>query len=111
MEPSYVISEISCIISENHLQLNKSKIAVVRQHKRQVVTGIVVNNKLQAPKNYRRSIRLEMYYCMKYGIDSHISRSTKILSSAIERIRFCQSMLGKINYCLQLNSKNTETIY
>lgn len=108
MDPSYVISEISHIISENHLQLNKSKIAVVRQHKRQVVTGIVVNNKLQAPKNYRRSIRLEMYYCMKYGIDSHISRSTKILSSAIDRIKFCQSMLGKINYCLQLNSKDTE---
>jgi len=108
MNPSDIISGVSRIVSEHHLQINKSKTAVFRPHKRQVVTGVVVNNKIQAPKDYRRSIRLEMHYCMKYGIESHILRATKRSSDAVDRVKFCQSMLGKINYCLQLNSKDTE---
>ena len=108
MNPSDIISGVSRIVSEHHLQINKSKTAVIRPHKRQVVTGVVVNNKIQASKDYRRSIRLEMHYCMKYGIESHISRATKRSSDAVDRVKFCQSMLGKINYCLQLNGKDTE---
>lgn len=107
MNPAHVISEVSRIVAGNHLQINRDKIAVVKQHNRQIVTGIVVNEKLQATKDYRRSIRLEMYYCKKYGIDSHIQRSSK-LTKKIDATKYCKSMLGKINYCLQLNGKDME---
>lgn len=46
MNPSDIISGVSRIVSEHHLQINKSKTAVIRPHKRQVVTGVVVNNKI-----------------------------------------------------------------
>ena len=32
------------------------------------VTGIVINEKPQAPIGYRRKIRQEMYYISKYGL-------------------------------------------
>lgn len=108
MNPSDIISGVSRIVSEHHLQINKSKTAVIRPHKRQVVTGVVVNNKIQAPKDYRRSIRFEMHFCMKYGVESHVSRSKKEPNNSVDSVKFCQSMLGKINYCLQLNNKDTE---
>lgn len=107
MNPSYVISEVSKIVTANYLKINKDKIAVVRQHDRQIVTGVVVNEKLQASKDYRKSIRLEMHYCQKYGIDGHLQRRPEAFGK-VESIKYCQSMLGKINYCLQLNGKDTE---
>lgn len=107
MNPSYVISEVSKIVATNNLRINKDKITVVRQHDRQTVTGVVVNEKLQAPKDYRKLIRLEMHYCQKYGIDSHLQRRNETVEK-IDVIKYCQSMLGKINYCLQLNGKDVE---
>lgn len=107
MSPSSVISGVSKIITANNLRLNKEKTTVVRQCNRQIVTGVVVNKKLQAPKDYRKSIRLEMYYCQKYGIADHLcKRSAEFKDTDI--IEYCQSMLGKINYCLQLNGKDAE---
>ena len=94
-------------IMASEMKSNKDKITVVRQHDRQIVTGVVVNEKLQAPKDYRKSIRLEMHYCQKYGIDSHLQRRFETVEK-IDNIKYCQSMLGKINYCLQLNGKDVE---
>ena len=67
----------------------------------------MVNRKLQAPKDYRKSIRLEMYYCQKYGVNEHLKRRPKTVSQT-NAFDFCRSMLGKINYCLQFNPKDTE---
>lgn len=105
LKPSETIKNVNKIIANNGLKINKKKTVVVPHSKRQVVTGIVVNEKLQATKDYRRSIRLEMYYCMKYGIDEHILRSNNI-SDNEGKYKYCQKMLGKINYCLQINPKD-----
>lgn len=37
------------------------------------VTGIVVNEKVSVNSEYKRKIRQEMHYCMKYGVDSHLT--------------------------------------
>lgn len=92
MNPSYVISEVSKMVTANYLKINKDKIAVVRQHDRQIVTGVVVNEKLQASKDYRKSIRLEMHYCQKYGIDGHLQRRPEALTQ-----RLYAQVTGKLN--------------
>ncbi len=106
-DPSFVITKVSRIVSENRLTINPEKTNVIRQHDRQIVTGVVVNKKLQAPKDYRKAIRLELYYCEKYGIESHLQRRAKTYGY-VDSPKYCQSMLGKINYCLQLNAKDEE---
>ena len=107
MNPGYVISAVSKIVYSNHLKVNREKTVVVRQHDRQIVTGVVVNKKLQAPKEYRKAIRLEMHYCQKYGIDDHLLRRPKMFFQ-VNRDEYCRSMLGRINYCLQLNRNDIE---
>ena len=57
------------------LFLKNRKTAYITADKRQVVTGVVVNEKPNLPKEYRRNIRREIYYIKKFGLDEHIKRT------------------------------------
>ena len=109
MIPGDIIKKVMTIVANHDLKINKKKTVVVPNSQRQVVTGVAVNKKLQAPKPYRQSIRLEMHYCMKYGIDDHIKNSNTI-PDGTDKLKYCQQMLGKINHCLQLNPRDKEMI-
>jgi len=52
-----VIDNIYSIIRTHNLVVNKEKTVVLGRHKRQIVTGLVVNEKVSIPKNTRRRIR------------------------------------------------------
>lgn len=87
-----------------HLKAAKTKI--MPYYKQQLVTGAIVNEKLQAPKNYRRKLRQEIYYCQKFGVRAHLQtiRDTYFLSlGELAEERYWQHLLGKVNYVLQLN--------
>ena len=47
---------------------------------------------------------LEIYYIKTYGIDSHAEHIGK------EKTQYLQSLLGRINYVLSLNPKDTKMI-
>ena len=71
------------------LSLNKKKSIVVRKGQKQTVTGIVVNEKLSIPNSYKKKIRQEIYYCMKFGVESHLEKANieienKTLKDAID---------------------------
>ena len=80
--------------------LNDAKTKVYRSHQRQMVTGIVVNEKINIPKSVRKKIRQEMYYINKYGFDNH-NKFTNQNTSYV-------SILVKVNYGLFLDSSNKE---
>ncbi len=101
-----IIKKTLTIIYNNGLTPNYDKISVIRDNKSQIVTGIAVNKVIQAPKNYRKDIRKQMYYINKFGIIEHIKYSKIDLPPQ----KFCQQLLGKINYCLQINNKDSEMI-
>lgn len=74
-------------------QLNHRKTKVLSSGTRQSVTGIVVNEKPQASRDYRRKLRQECYYYLKYGEEA---------ASSPGRL----ALLGKVNYVLQLNPED-----
>ena len=39
-----------------------------------MVTGIVVNEKMNVKKDYKKTIRQEIYYIKKFGLDEHLKR-------------------------------------
>lgn len=80
--------------------LNDAKTRILRRHQRQIITGVVVNEKINVSKSVRRKIRQEMYYINKFGFDNHNKFTNQNTSYA--------SILGKINYGLFLNSSNKE---
>lgn len=101
-----LIKFVNELLYKEGFRLNKSKIKVVLNTTRQQVTGIVVNEKLNLSKNYKRKIRQEVYYVLKYGVKSHIKKRDINLSCN----RYLSVLLGKINYVLTVNPNDKEFI-
>jgi len=78
------------------LYLKNRKTALVPQSKRQVVTGIVVNEKLNIAKEYKKNIRQQMYYIKKFGIDGHLDRI-----GVSDKRQYVLSLRGRIAFVLQ----------
>ena len=101
-----VIKLVRQELSKLGLTLNNDKIRVITRKNRQVVTGIVVNEKLQVNSNYRKKIRQEIYYISKYGLYSHLKKSREVISKE----KYLNVLLGKINFVLQINKNDKEFI-
>lgn len=52
-----VIRRVTRILTETGYRMNRSKLRIMRQHNRQVVTGLVVNKKVQLTRKTRRWLR------------------------------------------------------
>ena len=100
---SKMITKVKGFLEEMGYNLNLKKTRVLKSYQSQIVTGIVVNKKLNVPRSYSKNIRQEMYYLKKYGKD-HIKR--KNMSSS----KYLNSLKGKINYCLSINPNNKEML-
>lgn len=98
-EPKQIISFVNCELRKMGFFLNQDKTTVLHDGQRKMITGIVVNEKLTVPNPYKKKIRQELYYCMKYGIESHMER-TKVQNSTS---RYIQKLLGRINYALSVS--------
>ena len=70
---------------------------------RQSVTGIVVNEKVQVSKAYRDKIRQEIYYCIKYGFESHMQKCQSIPQWIHTTSQYARHLLGKVQFVLQIN--------
>lgn len=87
--------------------LNEKKTKWLTQHKRQSVTGIIVNQKIQVPAEYRKAVRKEIYYCRKYGVISHLTQLNDLtyLPAGQQGVsNYLAVLLGKVNFILQVNA-------
>ena len=78
------------------LFLKNRKTAVIPATKRQTVTGIVVNEKLNITKEYKKNIRQEMYYIKKFGLDEHLNKR-----GLTDKHQYLLSLRGRIAFVLQ----------
>ena len=78
------------------LFLKNRKTAVIPNAKRQTVTGIVVNEKINITKDYKKKIRQEMYYIKKFGIDGHLNRM-----GIADKEQYIRSLKGRVAFVLQ----------
>lgn len=91
--------------------LNEKKTKVLNRAKRQAVTGIVVNCRAQVSRDYRRRLRQEIYYCGRFGVKSHLARIKDHrygLLGPEGRERYMMTLLGKVNFILQVNPEDKE---
>ena len=98
-----VIKKVNQLLKPYNLKLNEAKTKVIKNSRAQIVTGLVVNQKLQTRKKYRQQIRQEMYYIKKYGLDSHLQKI-----KVTNKEKYLNSLKGRINYCLQIDPANQE---
>lgn len=101
------------IYTEHKISLNrKEKTQFIKQGQRQTVTGVVVNEKQQLPKNYRREIRKEIYYCQTYSVKSHILHAnlTEYMypNGDADCRKYLLHLYGRINFALQINPNDSD---
>lgn len=97
-----VINICTKVLIDNRLKLKESKTQILRRSNRQVVTGVVLNEKISAGTKTKRDIRQSLFYIKKFGVESHIKHTNN------EQARYLNHMLGRINWVLQLEKNNEE---
>lgn len=61
------------ILNDEGFSHNPSKTRIARNHQRQEVTGLIVNNDtVHVRKSFKRKFFQEIYYCKKYGVSNHM---------------------------------------
>ena len=98
-DPAEVIRYVRLELKKMGFLLNEQKTRIQHPGQQQTVTGIVVNEKLSIPANYRRMLRQELYYCKKFGIQEHLHKIGLEISANSYRMQ----LLGKVNYVLQVH--------
>lgn len=100
-----IISFVKGELRKLGLFLKNRKTAVISASKRQVVTGIVVNEKMNVTKDYKKTIRQEIYYIKKFGLDEHLKRL-----GISDKQQYVLSLKGRIAFVLQTIPNNCEFI-
>ena len=101
-DPAAVIRKVRRELYKLDMELNDSKTRVIYASHRQCITGIVVNEKMQVSKSYRKAIRQQMHYIKKHGLSEHLARTGK------KENGYLNSLKGRINYVLQINPDDNE---
>lgn len=99
-----LIKKVKRTLKWNKMVLNKDKIHLMRQHNRQLVTGVIVNEKLQVRKSVRKDLRKQIYYIEKWGLEDHM----KFIGVNTPKDIYLKSLSGKVAYCLFINPKDIE---
>lgn len=97
-----LIEFVRSVIEQKGLSLNERKTRLMFRNQRQIITGIVVNEKLQLPKKRRREIRCIMHYINTYGLENHLQKI------GCKRKNYVRHLLGEITYALSLTPENKE---
>lgn len=90
-------------------EINDRKTHFITNKSQQKVTGLVVNEKVSLPKDYKRNLRQELYFVEKYGIEDAIIKGGKhdfIKQDIPQSDSYYSYLIGKTNYVLQIEPNN-----
>lgn len=105
-DPHPVIRLVKSELNKMGLFLNDKKTVVVRKGQKHSVTGLVVNERLGVPSEYKKRLRQEMYYCMKFGVQSHLN----VIGRSESEEKYILKLLGRVNYVLSVEPRNEEML-
>ena len=101
-EPLYhAYSKAKAFLESMGFELNLKKTRFVTNTSRQTVTGLVVNQKVAVPSDYKRNLRKDIYYFLKFG-----TGDKTFIESGLEYESYLNSLLGKTTYVLSIEPEN-----
>ena len=103
-EEAPIIAFVKAALFEYGYLLNSKKTTVVSSSGRQIVTGVVVNEKVTVPAEYKSKIRQEMYFCKKFGVENHLQHINYTGDIKV----YLQSLLGRVSFVLQIESNDED---
>ncbi|MBP3381611.1 MAG: retron St85 family RNA-directed DNA polymerase [Clostridia bacterium] len=90
--------------------VNEAKTRFVKNTSRQAVTGLTVNEKVSISAEYKRALRQELHYAIKFGIRDSLVKGLKtafLTNGQPDTERYYRHLRGKINYVLSVEPQNT----
>lgn len=94
-------------------ELNAKKTHFITNATRQSVTGLTVNKKVTVSSEYKRLLRQECHYAIRFGLKSAIFYSMRpdfISKDGILEEKYRNHLLGRVRYVLQIEPENTAFI-
>ena len=96
-DENQIIEFVKAELFEYGYLLNSKKTTVVSSSGRQIVTGVVVNEKVTVPAEYKSKIRQEVYFCKKFGVENHLQH----INYEGDAKAYLRSLLGRVSFVLQ----------
>lgn len=91
----YVAKKAAGMLYDMGLELNAAKTRYVTSASRQTVTGLNVNATPCVPRAFKRELRKQVFFALKYGADGQPDRA-----------RYLRSLIGKTSFVLQNEPEN-----
>lgn len=102
---------IKIIEEEAGFIINKNKTKFSEKMKRQEVTGIIINEKINVKRIYIRNLRAILYNCKKNGIEEEARKYFKNSQQSIENLvyRYKEVVKGKLNFLRMVKGEYDKT--
>lgn len=88
--------------------INDKKTQIRNSNQRQTVTNIIVNEKIQTSRDFRRSLRQQTYYIKKFGLEHQATLQANKTGIRFAPETYLQHLKGQIGYALFINPKDKE---
>lgn len=109
-EKSLKMSVISKIIQEEGFEINKSKIRYFgKSSNKHMVTGLIVSDKIRIPKKFKKEVERHLYFCIKYGVESHIKSLEE--RTGYKKGYFNEWIKGKICFINMVEPQEGEKLF
>lgn len=109
-KPMYhLYKKVKALLEDMGFETNEKKTRFIKCCARQFVTGLTVNDKVAVSKEYKRKLRQEIYYALKYGLAQSImsgDKSNFVKNNTPDTTAYYHHLVGKINYVLQVEPDN-----
>lgn len=107
----HVYEKAKTMLEEMGFQLNEKKTHFVTNNNRQSVTGLTVNEKVSISRDYKRMLRQEVYYVLRFGSGSDIPwefwrNRQRPHGHWHQRLQYLQHLQGRVSFVLQVEPEN-----
>ncbi len=102
-----ILLDIMNLIKKNGFFINEKKLRVRSSNKKQIVTGIIVNDKVNVDRTLLRKIRAMLHDLSKNGLHDTTQKHFKLLGYVDKKyqIQFINKLQGYINFVGQVRGK------
>lgn len=105
-----VYCKVCNMLEKRGFEVNENKTKFITSSSSQRVTGLTVNEKVSIPREYKRQLRQEIYYAIKYGLADSIIKGNKteyIKHGSLDTEGYFNHLIGKVYYVLEIEPKNS----
>ena len=104
-----VYLKVKDMLLKRGFEVNEDKTKFITNSSSQRVTGLTVNEKVSIPRDYKKELRQEVYYAIKYGLADSIIKGnkTRYINHGEPNIHsYFSHLKGKMFYVLQIEPEN-----